>query len=186
MPPNQRTKALFHASSGSNVPLSPPSHFMEGITSSVSSGCGLPGHSPGWNPNRGPALVLGPPRSPPARGQAVPDPKFTYYRRSMAWFCIQQTLVFANSELWLQLSIWVLVVSQYNIYINSAVSDILSPPFLHFAIWSIFVESLRNMPNFRRDFAATQGILLTLQIGDREVKEYPKLHTLHMENFVIQ
>jgi len=62
----------------------------------------------------------------------------------LAGFCIQQSLIFVNSELWLQLGFWVLIVSQEVLYVKYAVLGVLSPPGLRFAIWAIFVESLWN------------------------------------------
>jgi len=54
---------------------------------------------------------------------------------------------FANPELRLQLSISVLIVPQYDIYVNDALWHSLSPPFLLFAIRSISVELLWNNAN---------------------------------------
>ena len=57
-----------------------------------------------------------------------------------------------NSELWLQLSIWVLIVSQYDIYINDTVLHALSPPIPHFVIQTVFVMSLQKTAQFSAIF----------------------------------
>jgi len=46
--------------------------------------------------------------------------------------------------LWLQLSIWVLIVSWHSQYVNCSALAPLSPPLFKFAIWLIFVEWLWN------------------------------------------
>ena len=93
---------------------------------------------------------------------------------------------FANSELWLQLSIWVLIISQYDIYLKDVVLHALSLPTLYFAIISIFVELLWNNTNNWAFFAVTQRILTGSQNGDQEVKEYATLHLVHIYHIVIR
>jgi len=46
-----------------------------------------------------------------------------------------------NWPFWLQLSIWVLIVSQHDQYVDCAVLVALSPPAFRFALWEAFVES---------------------------------------------
>jgi hypothetical protein len=52
------------------------------------------------------------------------------------------------SEVWLQLSIWVLIVSQHDQYIDCAVLVTLSPPAFRFAIQQVFGESWSNTHQF--------------------------------------
>jgi hypothetical protein len=111
----------------------------------------------------------------PSKNRTAPNPRF------FGWFHI-----FANSELWLQLSICVLIISQCYIYVNYAVLDALSPPVLQFGIRSIFVESLRKIPIFRRYFTETQGILIGSHLDEWEVKEHPKRHNLRTYHIVIR
>ena len=62
----------------------------------------------------------------------------------LAGFIILEILNFPNWDHGLQLSIWVVIVSQYHIYVKDAPRDPRSPPILQFAIWSLFVELLWN------------------------------------------
>jgi len=71
-------------------------------------------------------------------------PDLTSTRSFLAGFIILQSLIFTNSELWLQLTIPVFIVSQYNIYLKDAVIDALSPPILQVAMRSLFIELLCN------------------------------------------
>jgi len=91
-----------------------------------------------------------------------------------------------DSELWLQLSIWVLILSEYDIHVKDAVFHVLSPPVLHFAIKSIFVVLLRKISNFWHYFTATQRILIRSQSGGLDVEEHAKLHVLRIYHIVIQ
>jgi len=93
---------------------------------------------------------------------------------------------FANSKLRLQLSIWVLIVSQYDIYQKDAVLDAPPPPIPQFAIQSLFVESFRTMHNFWCTFTATQGIVIRSPIREWEVKEHRQLHLLRLYHIVIR
>jgi len=54
-----------------------------------------------------------------------------------------------NRPFWLQLSIWVLIVSQHDQYVDCAVLVALSPPAFRFAIWQVFVESQSITRQFR-------------------------------------
>jgi hypothetical protein len=67
---------------------------------------------------------------------------------------------FVNSAVWLQLSIWVVIVSQYDIYAKEAVVDALSRPILQFTIQILFVELLRNKVDNSAFFEATQQIVI--------------------------
>ena len=60
----------------------------------------------------------------------------------LAGFYILQSLIFANSELWLEASISVMIVSQCDIYVKDAVLHSLSPLALQFLFRSIVVELL--------------------------------------------
>jgi len=105
-----------------------------------------------WVPIR--SLVLGP-------GWNQSGTVATSFMASINWTTLNPWFFvrfhnFANSELCLQLSIWVLIVSQCDIYAQDAVSHAVSPHALHFVIQSIFFELLPKMPNFRRYFTATQ------------------------------
>jgi len=93
---------------------------------------------------------------------------------------------FTNSELWLQLSISVLIVSQCDIYVKDVVLHAHSPPIVQLAIRSIFVQSMQQTTNCRCDFTLSQRILIRLQIGEQEVKEHAKLHLVHIYHIVIQ
>jgi len=75
-----------------------------------------------------------------------------------------------NEELWLQWSIWVLIVSQYGIYLYHAVLDALLPPVLQFAIWSIFVVSLLNKTHHWGLLAVSQQILIGSEFGEQDAK----------------
>jgi hypothetical protein len=86
----------------------------------------------------------------------------------------------------LQLSIWVLIVLRYDVYVKDAVSGALSPPGLRFVIWLIFGESLWITRDFLRNFIAIQWIFIGLKIGDREVKEHLKLHHSQMDLIAIR
>jgi len=93
---------------------------------------------------------------------------------------------FANSGLWLQLSIWVLIVSQYDIYVKHTILHALSPPIVQFVIQSLFIKSFRKTPNFLHYFTATQWIVIRSQFGEWKVKEHLKLHLLHIYHIVIR
>ena len=54
--------------------------------------------------------------------------------RFLARFIIEQSLIFVNSDVWLQLPVSVLIILQYDIYIKAAVLDARSPPSLQFVI----------------------------------------------------
>jgi len=110
--------------------------------------CSVPGL--GWN--RTGTVATG---FTPSRNRTAPN------RWIFGWFHN-----FANSEHWLQLSIWVLIVSQYDIYVIDADLHGLSPTVPHLAIQSIFVESVQKTPNFWRYFTGTRRILIGLQIGE--------------------
>jgi len=97
-----------------------------------------------------------------------------------------RSLHLGHSELWLQLSIWVLIVSQYDIYITDALLHAPSPPVLWFEIWSIFVESLWKTNYFRHHCTATQPISIRSQIGQKKVKQHAKVHLLRIYHIVIQ
>jgi hypothetical protein len=55
----------------------------------------------------------------------------------------------STSHWWLQLSIWVLIISQHDQYVDCAVLVARSPPALRFAIWWLFVESQSNTSELR-------------------------------------
>ena len=57
------------------------------------------------------------------------------------------------SQVWLQLSIWVLIVSWHDQYVDCAVSAALSPPAVRFAIRPVFVESLSKTRQFGQNIA---------------------------------
>jgi len=54
-----------------------------------------------------------------------------------------------NWPFWLQFSIWVLIVSQHDQYVDCAVSVALSPPAFRMAIRQVFVESRSKTRRFR-------------------------------------
>jgi len=60
-----------------------------------------------------------------------------------------QNPAFASRDVSLQLSIWVQIVSWYNVYADCAVLAALSPTAFRFAIRPIFVESLSKTREFR-------------------------------------
>ena len=91
-----------------------------------------------------------------------------------------------NSGLWRQLSIRVVIISQYDIYVKDAVFHTLLTSILHFEIQSIFVGSLQKAHNFRRYFPATQRTLIGSHSGKLEVKEHAKPHLFHIYHIVIQ
>jgi hypothetical protein len=62
-------------------------------------------------------------------------------------------------QLWLQLSIWVLIVQWHEQYVDCAELWALSPPAFRFVIWLIFVELLWNKGQFWEKFG---GIRLRL------------------------
>jgi len=115
--------------------------------------------------------------------QVIPHQKTKQHPipRFFGWFHI-----FTNSELWLQLSIWVLIVSQYDIYVKDAALDARSLAILQFAIRSAYVESLRKWPNFGHYFTANQHIVIGSKIGQWEVKEHLKLRVLRIYHIVIK
>ena len=94
--------------------------------------------------------------------------------------------IFTNSELWLQWSIWVLIVSQDDKYLRDAVLDALSPHILQFVIQSLLVELLWNNVNYWVFFKVTQWILIGSQIEEWEVKKHLTLHLLHRYHIVIR
>jgi len=61
--------------------------------------------------------------------------------------------IFTYLDPWLQLIIWIVIIPQYETYINYAMLDDLSPPILQYTIQSIFIESQWIRPIFRRYFA---------------------------------
>jgi len=71
---------------------------------------------------------------------------------------------------------WVLIVSQYDIYVKDPVLHATAPRGLQFVIRIILVESVGNNAENCEFFAVTQRVLIRLQIGAHEVKEYVKLH----------
>jgi hypothetical protein len=79
-------------------------------------GGSIPG--PGWNRTGTIAMSF-----TPSKNRTPPNWQF------FGWFHI-----FANSEVWLQLSICVVIISQYDIYVKDAVLDALSPLILQFPI----------------------------------------------------
>jgi len=93
--------------------------------------------------------------------------------------------IFANWEHWLQLSIWVLIISQYSIYVKDAVFDALLPPILQCAIQSLFIELLWHYAKNEAFFTVTRRMLIISQIEQLEVKEHLKLHLLHIYHIVI-
>jgi len=103
----------------------------------------------------------------------------------LAGFIIQQSLIVTHSEFWLQLSNWVLIVSQYEIYIRDVDLDAVSRPSLQFVILSLFFELLWSNAANWVFFAFTRRILIGLQIGDWEVKEHSKLNLLCIYHIVI-
>ena len=95
-------------------------------------------------------------------------------------------LILAQSQLWLQLSIWVLIVSQYHIYVKDSDLDALSPPILQFAIRVLVVELLWKNTHNWAFFEVTQWMLIGSQIEEREVKEQLTVHLLRIYHIVIQ
>jgi hypothetical protein len=93
--------------------------------------------------------------------------------------------IFSHWDLWLELSIWVVIVWQYNIYVKHAHLDALSAAFLKLVIRSLFVALLRKMLRFRHNFPTTQRKAIGSQIREWEVKDHLKLHLLHIYYFVI-
>jgi hypothetical protein len=85
-----------------------------------------------------------------------------------------------------QLSIWVLIVSQYDPCMNDAVSGALLPPGLRFAIWWIFVELLGNYAENRVLSKATRQISIQIQIGDLEVKMCLGLHLAQIDYIAVR
>jgi hypothetical protein len=74
--------------------------------------------------------------------------------------------IFSHWDLWLELSIWVVIVWQYNIYVKHAHLDALSAAFLKLVIRSLFVALLRKMHRFRHYFPTTQCNAIGLQIRE--------------------
>jgi len=134
------TCSLQHAS------LSQLSHFKGKV--SVSNGSRLPGVSPDWTGNQDTGPGWEPPRN--QTGQLAlgryPDQAKTLcflagYKPdhgSILWFL----------HFWLQLSIWVLMVSWHDVYVDCAALAALSPTASKFAIWQIFGEWLWNKRRF--------------------------------------
>jgi hypothetical protein len=58
----------------------------------------------------------------------------------------------SSSQVWLQLSIWVLIVSWHEQYVDCAVLAGLSPPDVRFAIRLVFVESLSKTRQLRAKY----------------------------------
>jgi len=120
--------------------------------SSVSNGSVLPGCGPRWNRPDGP----GPGQEPPSNLNQVTSagllPGPDIYPRVFGrvgtglWFL----------QLWLQLSIWVLIVSRHEQYVDCAVLTVLWPPTFRFVIRLIFVKWLRNTGSFEAKFAGFQ------------------------------
>jgi len=104
----------------------------------------------------------------------------------LAGCIIEQSLIFSNSDLWLNLSISVLIVSHYDIYLKDAGLDALSPSILQFAIRSIFVELLQKTLSCRCYFTAIKQMVIELQIRELDVKEHLKQHLLCIYYIVIQ
>jgi hypothetical protein len=94
--------------------------------------------------------------------------------------------IFANWELCLQLSIWVLIISQNHINIYNSVLDSHSLSFLIFVIRSILIKLLQKRHNFQHYVTVTNQILLTLQTGEWEAKEHTKLHNAHIYHILIR
>ena len=84
------------------------------------------------------------------------------------------------------ISISVLIISHYDIYIKDAILHALSPPIFQFAIGSIFVESGQKMPDFQWCSTATQRILIGLQLWEKGLKVHAKLHLLCIYHIVIR
>jgi len=153
---------------------------------SISNSSGLPSCSLCWNLNCGPHSVLELRWNWTAQWRVVRNLDCKQKCSCLAGRCIQLRLIFTNSELWLSLSISVLIVLKYNIYINYTGLDAVPTPVPQVSIWSIFVESLRKEANLWCYFTATNGVLIRLQIAERGLKEYSKLHNLGIHHIVIQ
>jgi len=79
-----------------------------------------------------------------------------------------------------------MILSHYDVYVEDAVLDALSPPILQCAIRSLFVVLLQKSPNCQGYFTATQQIVIVSHIGEWEVKEHLKLHLLRIYHIVIR
>ena len=66
----------------------------------------------------------------------------------MGWIYQQQPGI-CSKQFQFQFSIWVLIISQHDQWVDCAVLATLSPPTLRFAIGPIFVESLSKSHEFR-------------------------------------
>jgi len=117
------------------------------------------------------------------RFQFQTAPKTAVFWRGFAYI---RAFVFLNSELWLQWSIWVPIVSQYVLYIKDTGFEARSSPCHQSAIRSIFVESLRKTPNDCCYCTTTQRIMIRSQNGGWEVKEHWKLHHWRIYHIVTQ
>ena len=116
----------------------------------------------------------------------VPNINHTQNLHLMAGYCILSSPIFANWEHWLSSSIWVLIISQFNIYVHYAVLNASSPPSLQCPFRSIFVDSSYKNNYIWACFPVTRQILITSQNGELEGKEHPKQQNLHIYGIVIR
>jgi len=101
-------------------------------------------------------------------------------RTALKLQCVGQFHIFAYPDLWHQLSIWVMIVSQYKTYKYHAGLNALLPNILQFGNRWIFVQSLWNTGEHWTLFAVTPWLLIRMQFGERDEKEHPILHNLGM------
>jgi len=96
----------------------------------------------------------------------------------------------STQKLWLQLSIWVLIVSWHDQYVDCAVLTAVSPPTFRFLIRPLVLKSLSKTPliSCNRCFylTATQRISVGSQICKREVKERLELQNLCPDHAMIR
>lgn len=102
---------------------------------------------------------------------------------NLGFFC--RLHIFTNWECFPQLSFWVIIILQYDIYVQDAGLDTLSPPVLQFAIQSLFIVSFGETLNFRRYSTANQWIVIRSRIGQWEVRAHLKLHIASINRIVI-
>jgi len=92
-------------------------------------------------------------------------------------------------HLWLQFSIWVLLVLWHGQYVDCVDLGALSPPAFRFAIRTIFVELLWKTAHFKRNLRVVDRDSTNIgQIAIRkwEVKERIKLHNLYIDRVMIR
>jgi len=155
------------------------------IMGCVNMRCGLTSCDPGWKRNCSSSSVLLQPKNPNAPQQVVTYLLCSWNHRLWNGCCVRHVLICTNTECWLQFSIYILIVSEYNIIHKSTDLDPLSPPILHFEMWSTFVVLRSNHTGHLWLIVATKPISFRSLIVAQDAKDHLMLCALLIYHTVI-